>query len=487
MNMLEDLPAGPQLRPERAEADKAVMSAAVRGAYPTVRTGLSQRLELGALLKKRTMSRRVAIASVLSAAALALIVALVATLAPQPSRGPQGPVARTGNLPGAAPAWRLVSDVSPSWQAVPSSGDVPGEPKGLNFSCPTATTCYAANFSSKGPGTTSEVEVTDDSGTTWRALTLPASLLRPPSLACVDADTCAILGIDESGNSTFLETTDGGQSWSSHAGPNELTAMNEPMQLACATATSCLVVAAGPNGKVNPGSAVPFVGAASFMTDDGGNTWSTSSLPIGFIPSALQCTSAANCVTSGSISLGGPPLPSQATILYTTDDGTSWATAALPSQLEAQSTFAPSTLSCADTDNCLAIFSDVAGSSSEVLSSTDGGATWAATAATGFPQGVMTSLSCPGGEGCWAAAVSGTSGASATDLGPASGVVASTSDGGATWQQAQLPQGVGVIVDISCPNGSSCYALGLQQVNGNSNVPQPFVLLAYGNAAPGGS
>lgn len=484
MNMLEDLPAGPQLRPERAEADKTVMSAAVRGAKTTVRTGLTRGLELGALLRKRSVSRRVAIASALSVAALALVVALVATLAAQPSRGPQGPVARTGNPPGAAPAWRLVSDVSPSWRAVPSSGDVPGEPKGLNFSCPTATTCYAADFSSKGPGTASEVEVTDDSGATWRALTLPVSLLRPPALACVDADTCAILGIDESGDSTFLETTDGGQSWSSHAGPNGIAARNEPMQLACTTTTSCLVVAAGPNAKVNPGSAVAFVGAASFMTSDGGDTWSTSSLPIGFIPSALQCTSAANCVTSGSISLGGAPMPSQAAILHTTDDGTSWAAAALPSQLETQSTFAPSTLSCADSGNCLAIFSDVDGSSNEVLSSTDGGGTWAATNATGLPD-VGVSLSCPSSADCWVGGVVGSSGASASDLGTTSGVVASTSDGGATWQESPLPQGIGVIVDISCPSESSCYALGLQQVNGGG--PQPFVLLAYGTAASGRS
>jgi photosystem II stability/assembly factor-like uncharacterized protein len=481
MNMLEDLPAGPQLRPERAEADKTVMSAAVRGAKPTVRTRLPQGLELGALLRKQSVYRRVAIASALSAAALVLLLALVATLAPQPSHGPQGPVAGPGDQPGAGPAWRLVSDVSPSWRALPSSGDVPGEPKGLNFSCPTATTCYAANFSSKGPGTAIEVEVTNDGGTTWQALTLPDSLLRPPSLSCVGADTCAILGIDESGDSTFLETTDGGQTWSSHSGPYERTVMNEPVQLACTTATSCLVVAAGPNSKVNPGSAVPFVGAASFSTDDGGNTWSTSSLPTGFIPSALQCTSAAECATSGSISLAGPPAPSQATILNTTNGGTSWATAAIPSRLAAQDTFAPSTLSCAETGNCLAIFSDVADSYTEVLSSADGGATWAAAAATGFRHGVITSLSCAGGADCWAAGVSDTSG------GTASGVVASTSDGGATWQEAQLPQGVGVVVDISCPNGSSCYALGLQQVNGNNSVPQPFELLAYGNAPSAGS
>ena len=94
------------------------------------------------------------------------------------------------------------------------------------------------------------------------------------------------------------------------------------------------------------------------------------------------------------------------------------------------------------------------------------------------------SLSCPDGADCWVGGVNSgpSSGKSAIDLGTTPAVVASTSDGGATWQDAQLPQGVGAIVDISCPSESSCYALAVQEVNRGSNAPQPFVLLAYENA-----
>jgi photosystem II stability/assembly factor-like uncharacterized protein len=484
MNVLEDLPTGPQLRPERVEADKTVISAAVCEAKPTVRRFLPQGSVLGPILKHRSVSRRVVIASAFSAIALAVIIALVAAPAPRTPGGPHQPAASPGSQSGGAPTWRLVSDVSPTWRALPSSGDVPGQPKGLNFSCPTTTTCYAANFASTGPGTASAVEVTNDGGTAWRALTLPVSLLRPPSLACVNAATCAILGLNQSGDSTFLETTDGGQTWSSHAGPNELTFLNGPFQLACTTPTSCLVVAPGTSTKVPPGTIVTAAGAASYVTDNGGDTWSTSSLPTGYIPSALQCASATNCVTTGSVSLGGPPLPSRAAILHTTNDGSNWVTASLPSQVANQTIFAPSSLSCADTENCLAIFSDGDSSAVDVLSSTDGGATWAATNSTGLGQVGVMSLSCPSSSDCWVAGVTNSSGKSA-DISATAGVVTSTTDSGTTWQEAQLPQGVGAIVDISCPNESSCFALAVRQDNGNSDVPQPFVLLASDNPSSG--
>jgi len=144
-------------------------------------------------------------------------------------------------------------------------------------------------------------------------LTLPVSLLRPPSLSCIDADTCAIFGIDQSGNSTFLETTDGGQTWTSRAGPNELAGMNGPMQLACTTATSCLVVAPGPNRKVDPGSTVPFGGAASFVTDDGGSTWSADTLPSIRDLGGILCPTSSACVAGG-----------RNQVLYTTNGGSTW-------------------------------------------------------------------------------------------------------------------------------------------------------------------
>jgi hypothetical protein len=56
--------------------------------------------------------------------------------------------------------------------------------------------------------------------------------------------------------------------------------------------------------------------------------------------------------------------------------------------------------------------------------------------------------------------------------------MASTSDGGQTWQGQQLPQGVLMVVDISCPSETNCYALADQSQSPGSSR---FVLLAYGS------
>jgi photosystem II stability/assembly factor-like uncharacterized protein len=488
MNMLEDLPAGPQLRPERAEADKTVISDAVRGTNLAAPSQVDRSRQLGSVLRRRPLNRRATIISVSTAAVLVLVVALVVALGAGPSvRAPGGAHLRVvshGPPPGRAPAWKLVSDVSPSWRTLPSSHLEPDGLPGVNFSCPTTTTCYVVNFASAGPGTATELEVTDDDGAAWRPSTLPVTLALPPSLACVDADTCAILGIDGSGDATFLETTDGGRTWSSHAGPNELTSLNGPLQLACKTPLSCLAVASP--GAVSPDG--PPGHASAFITDDGGSTWSTSSLPAGFMPTSLQCTSAEICVASGnSMSPGETPSTAHGMILYTTDGGSNWLGAALPSVRGVFGPFGPfgpfGSLSCGDTGNCLATGFGVRGSPIEVLSSTDGGKTWAATDTAGLPQGAVMSLSCPAAADCWETGAQYGSGESQViDLHTAAGFAASTSDSGKTWQEAELPQGVGAVLDISCPNNSSCYALALQRVKATSSAPQQFILLAYGVA-----
>jgi photosystem II stability/assembly factor-like uncharacterized protein len=231
-----------------------------------------------------------------------------------------------------------------------------------------------------------------------------------------------------------------------------------------------------------PDQAIGQVGGASaYVTGDGGDTWSASSLPAGFFPSALQCTSLGTCVASGFQVPNGTPEMTGGTILYTIDDGSTWSAAIVPSGLSAFNS-----LSCAESGSCRAVFSAVGGSPTEVLSSTDGGRTWVAGVASGFlTEGVVMSLSCPDAAHCWVSGVSrqtSSSGIStAIDLHTASGFVGSTSDSGETWQGAQLPQGVGALLGVSCPKASSCYAVGLKQVQRSSNTPQPFVLLAYGS------
>lgn len=365
--------------------------------------------------------------------------------------------------------WQLVSDdITPSWRTV-SGQDYE---QGLFLACPSSTTCYAVNYQQRDPGTYGEIEVTHDGGRTWQESTLPVALFAATPLACVDADTCATLGVDAAGTSQFVETTDGGRSWDSMAGPSQLTSPIGVTALDCPTAESCIAVASDPSG--------PSGAALSFVTNDGGATWVDSTLPTGFVPREVLCVSEEHCLVNGFYQSpeGSSGLPS-GTILYTSNDASTWDTSAVPSGLGPLSS-----MSCADPTNCVASFFGDDGSASEILTSTDGGQSWSVAGASGLPAAFVTAVSCPTASACWAGGIARASGGRdgsgliAIKLGPgAEGIVASTTDGGQSWQSQQLPQGVLLVLDVSCPSDSTCYALAAQ--SGPKGSPASFVLLAY--------
>ncbi|HTZ08954.1 MAG TPA: hypothetical protein VMB72_07770, partial [Acidimicrobiales bacterium] len=399
--------------------------------------------------------------------------------------GDGGRPGATGGGPARAAAgtWRLVSDVAPSWRALPSLADEAGGVPGLDFSCPAPDTCYAANFASDGPGSASQLMATHDGGATWAPSTLPVALTLSGALACTGADTCAVLGVDGSGGPTFMETTDGGATWSSHPGPAALTGTGGRIRLSCATATSCLAVAR-PGPAAVPATGAVTAGADAFATSDGGATWSTSALPVDVQPRALQCISATDCVTSGNTPGAGlDPATARGSVLVTTDGGSTWTASTVPAAL---GPFGPlDSLACTATGTCLADVSSPT-AAPELIASTDGGATWVVRGASGVPDGAVMSISCADGADCFATGVTRSPGTFTTISLGAPGFAASTADGGATWQATALPAGVGAVVAVSCPAVSSCYALAVHQ-GGAGDGSQPFVLLADGTAPPAGT
>ncbi len=381
-----------------------------------------------------------------------------------------------------ASQWQLVGDVSPAWHEVSGLSSNPG----LSLTCPSVETCFAADSPSQEGVGLAAVEVTHDEGRTWTSSKLPVPLLGlsvpllgQTRIACASAATCAILGLSGSAtcpnatscrishpSATFEETTDGGRSWVAHAGPPGLTSLLGVFAMACPSASSCLAVADG------------YGGAATYVTADGGQTWTTEPMPTDFVPHDLQCSSSANCVVTGfHQSPDSGRASSEGTALYTTDGGTLWKTASMPNGLGLLGT-----VSCASSTDCLATFLAAHGQGGEVvLTSTDGGASWSSVPTSGLPNGVVLSVACPAVAHCWAAGVTD------AEVSPqgmtievgATALLASTSNGGRTWQRLAAPDGVSPVASLSCPSTAKCYALGLLKPAGAGFLS--VVLLSYGD------
>jgi photosystem II stability/assembly factor-like uncharacterized protein len=406
---------------------------------------------------RRSLRRPRPVSSVLAAAVVVLVVVLVVALGVGAQNG-------TGHQESAASGqhglvhltWKLAGDLSSPWKVSSGLGYEPG----VFLSCPGPGTCYASVLTEGEHGSYSvsynEFEVTHDGGNTWRQSNLPITLSEASPLSCVDAETCATLGIDGSGQSDLFETTDSGESWVTVPGPSQLSSPIGIALLSCTSATACVAVVKGPKGS--PGTAVAFV------TGNRGGTWTEHPLPAGLFPTRLQCFSATACVAAGFSQ--SPQGTVGGAVLYSTDGGATWAPAAVPSGLRSAIS-----LSCADSSDCLASFVDAGSARTSLLTSTDAGASWQLADGTGLPSGLVTSLSCPDTSDCWAAgfALSGASGPQ--------GFLFSTTNSGETWQQAQLPPGIVVSRDVACPTSTACYALAIQRSVPPGSVY--VVLLAY--------
>jgi hypothetical protein len=465
-------PTTPLLRPERAEADKAVLAEAVR------LSGESRpRRTLAGIFARRSETHRRPRLVPLSLLATLVVVAAVVVFSTLTAPATRPPSASAKSPSG----WVLLGDVSPTWQTVASTPYQPqfGLP-GIGFSCPTTTTCYAVNFENPGPDGASEVVVTTNGGATWSPSTLPVTLTGPgpAALSCVDANTCALLGVNSAGSPIFLETTDGGATWQQEAGPTGLGA-SFGTRLVCSSASTCVGVTGG-GGPVTATKSLVTASEQSpfaFATSDGGATWTTSSLPSGFVPGDLQCSSADDCVASGGGAAG--IVGSGAGFAYTTDGGATWTSTSVN---ESTVFGGMRRLSCNSSNTCLADVTSPNAGTSSLLSSSDGGATWSSVTPTGLPEGFVTTLLCTTGNTCWAGGITNTDPmVSAVSLG-APGFVASTTDGGTTWQSSPLPSGVGAVMEVSCPSSTACFALAVAQGQ-PAGTTAGFELLAYASSA----
>lgn len=368
-------------------------------------------------------------------------------------------------------AWRLMSDVTSAWQVADGAGLNPN----FRLICPTTTTCYAfqpPQWSSSAGGALGAVQVTRDGGATWEPLVLPVTFASSPTMSCVGSSVCALVGVTQAGTSAFLETVDGGSTWSSQTGPR-LSAWSD---MSCASSSNCLVVSSGGPRAVGG----PFT---AFVTDDGGASWTENQLPSNdFYPNPdVDCFSVGSCVIGG---LAWPPTPtsgdfSAGMIVYTTNDGASWAEATTPPGLGEVSS-----VSCTADGQCVATADQGIETGAELISSSDGGTTWSQLTASGLSDDFGMGVTCPTSSTCWAVGASATP---APDTAPGSapgeyeltdvtGLVAYTTDGGQTWQSAVLPSNVRDVFNVSCPNATTCFALAIDESTPSGSPGTPYVL-----------
>jgi photosystem II stability/assembly factor-like uncharacterized protein len=401
--------------------------------------------------------------------------------------------------------WRLVSDVAAagsSWQVL----SPPGYQQTISLACPSDTTCYADSIGG-------QLEYTHDGGSTWQQATGTGTATSAPQIWCANAQDCDVLADIAGRGSTFLTTTDGGQTWTAQSGPptnlgGAPTAPPSPSQglaqdaMSCATISSCVVI-------VYHGD---FSGSSTqvFSTSDGGAGWSQSTFPSpssgDFLPADLNCTGT-TCVAIGSIvgpytqfqsesgsGYRGQGVATLAGAAYTSDDGgATWSASPAPPNANAGQV---SSLTCPDATDCFAV------ATGAVFQTEDAGQTWAPVSTSGLPGPSgsspgwnFTSMSCATSSSCWLTGAaqpqpgpnsstpqSGTPRSAARgagrafSIGQAQGLLASTADGGATWALSTVPAGVGGVIDVTCPDTTTCFALGVEQT-GSAPSDSEVVLL----------
>ena len=187
---------------------------------------------------------------------------------------------------------------------------------------------------------------------------------------------------------------------------------------------------------------------------NGGGTWtSMNGAASGLVLSAISCGDVEHCVASGWNTNAA---------LYTTDSGTHWHSVVLPTPGNGVSA-----VSCVDALHCF-----VAPGSDHVDMTSDGGATWTTSPPLSLPlppnqyfrtDVQLRSMTCPSHHECL---VMGTESAFAYNPDPFpappvletdSGILAVTTDGGATWRTQFAPN---LIHAIACLTPVDCVAFG---------------------------
>jgi hypothetical protein len=297
-------------------------------------------------------------------------------------------------------------------------------------SCASATWCAAGaglldaatgDPAADKPMRDPELLITSDAGLTWHVvpIPIPVDIVQLPAYGSLPAETtvwpgevdavlcsspgvCSVLGHTMVANPTgpdrfelvYLHTADAGAHWTSSVLPERpdesayqvVVSNGSSESMSCPTATTCLVEA-----SLFPLSMVTGV-VDVWKTTDLGGAWKENRVSgVTSSRSPLSCPTPTSCFLIPATSAQSP----QASLLHSSDGGTTWSPVTVP---------APTTAG---------------------------------------PGDVWGSVSCASATVCFLAGVG----------------IEETTNAGATWQPVSLPAAAGGIVQISCSAQQACAAL----------------------------
>ena len=225
-------------------------------------------------------------------------------------------------------------------------------------------------------------------------------------------------------------TNDGGGTWYPARLPTSI-ASNEPSITAVSCASPRVCIAIGDVGMLR--------------SADAGATWTLLSI-------REPAERAVSCARTTCVAVGG-------TTWTSTDGGTSWARSNTPPGFDGLTGVA-----CASASTCVAVGN--ANGSAAAIRTSDAGRSWSAADIT--PNAAFDAISCPSTLICLAVG---------TNSAATRGLVARTTDGGASWSLQKPPPAATDLYAVSCPTSDHCVTVG------KAAGPAPIFFTSDGGAS----
>lgn len=210
------------------------------------------------------------------------------------------------------------TDAGATWSAVGPPGPAGTDP--LDLRDVEATSASHAVVLASGLGSASRILVTDDGGSTWtETFRNPDERAFYDCLAFSSAERGLAVSDPVDGVFRFVETSDGGRSWSP-VNPDGMPAAL-PNEFALAASGTCLTAGAGGVTYLASGGEAARV----FTSQNRGHTWSVSDLPLAGGPSGGAMSVRFRDAGTG-LAIGGDlsnPTSGLGTAAWT-DDGLTW-------------------------------------------------------------------------------------------------------------------------------------------------------------------